>query len=136
MPVLYMGRWTSGSTSRSISYLLPKVFITANVRCGVDIHVNFYIRQKPFWFLRKFWDVDCSTCFLVFWHLTGKCLALATLAKDNVCIPSFVFKDKEDMIWKKKKKKKRNFNFSENVTWITSGFSSKELQMNNVFLWF
>ena len=118
-----MGRWTSGSTSRSISYLLPKVFITANVRCGVDIHVNFYIRQKPFWFLRKFWDVDCSTCLLVFWRLQEKCLALATLAKDNVCIPSFVFKDNEDMIWKKKRKKKRET--------LTSQKMSLELQVDS-----
>ena len=67
--------------------------------------------------------------------LKGKCLALAILAKDNVCIPFFVLKKEEDMIWKKQKKK-RNFTFSEIVTWITSEFSSKKLQMNNVFLGF
>ena len=77
-------------------YSLNNLEFTANVRCGLDIDANFYIRQKPFWFLRKFWDVDCSTCLLVFWcALTGNCLALATLAKDNVFIPSSVKKKKK-----------------------------------------
>ena len=50
-------------------YSLNSLEFTAIVRCGVDIDVNFYIRQKPFWFLRKFWDVDCSKRLIVFWHL-------------------------------------------------------------------